>query len=69
MNRPVKPTRALRSHYEKLRYCLIVDVLWDKRDGKPLPVLVLSTPSGGTAECIVVSAPERLAPGYLHHNI
>jgi len=64
-----KPSRQLRRHYDKLRYCVVVDILWDNLNGAPLPVLILSTPGGGTAECAVVTDSERHAPGYLHHSI
>ncbi len=64
-----KPTLQLRHHYDKLRYCVVVDILWDNLNGALLPVLILSTPGGGTAECTVVTDPEQHAPGYLHHSI
>ena len=64
-----RPTKIEREHYAKLRYCVIVDVLWDKPDGQPLPVLVLSTPGGGTAECTILSDPEGNSPGHLEHNL
>jgi len=69
MIRASKPTRQQRQHYEKLVGCVIVRVLWDKLNGAPLPVLILSTPGGGTVECTVMTDPGRHAPGYLDHDI
>ena len=69
MSRPAKPTAALRRHYKKLVGCIVVRVLWDKLGGAPLPVLILSTPGGGNAECVVLNAPRGNTPGYLRHDI
>ena len=69
MSRASNPTRQQREHYQKLIGCVIVRVLWDKLDGAPLPVLILSTPGGGTMECTVLADPEGNGPGHLEHDI
>jgi hypothetical protein len=68
MRRSSKPTVEQRRYYEKLVGCVVVRVLWDKLDGQPLPVLIVSTPGGGTAECVVLKDQEANGPGYLRHD-
>ncbi len=69
MSRSAKPSAAARQHYGKLVGCTVVRVLWDRLNGHPLPVLVLTTPGGGNAECVVLNAPSGKAPGFLRHDI
>jgi hypothetical protein len=69
MSARAKPTKEERRHYARLVGCVVVRVLWDQAGGQPLPVLVVSTPGGGIAECVVFSNREQSAPGYLRHDI
>ena len=69
MRRSSRPTREQRRYYGKLVGCVVVRVLWDKLGGQPLPVLIVSTPGGGTAECVVMRDVDGKKPGHLRHCI
>lgn len=69
MSKTVNPSAEQRQYYEKLIGCTIVRVLWDKIGEQALPILVLSTPGGGNAECVVFSDQRGTVPGYLRHDI
>lgn len=69
MKKHRKPTAELRRLYNKLVGCVIVRVLWDAIYGQPLPVLILSTPGGGNAECVVFSGTTEDKPGHLRHDV
>ena len=65
------PTRIEREHYQKLIGRQILAIYWDEKEGKALPILVLSgcDLDGHAATAAVLADPEGNAPGHLDHHL
>jgi hypothetical protein len=65
------PTQIERAHYHKLVGRQITAILWEKIEGQPLPVLLLSgwDHDGNAATAAVLMDPEGNGPGHLDHNL
>jgi hypothetical protein len=65
------PTPVERAHYAKLVGRQITSILWEKLEGRALPVLLLSgrDRDGNAATATVLADPEGNGPGHLDHNL
>ena len=65
------PTKPEREHYAKLIGRQITAIQWEEIEGKPLPVLVLTSSDrdGNAASAAVLTDPEGNGPGHLDHNL
>ncbi len=60
-----EPTAFERQYYDRLVGCTVVRILWDTMEGRPLPVLLASSPAGGVIQIAVLCDPEGNGPGFL----
>ena len=65
------PTKLEREHYAKLVGRQITAIVWEKLEGKALPVLLPDgcDRDGNAATVTVLADPEGNEPGHLDHSL